>query len=85
MINLDNIDLTKKENQTFRNWFALMWQNFYIAAFIISLAIGVGILCSSFDTASGYLLALIPFTAVGVIAYKAFYQFWNDQKEGTSR
>jgi uncharacterized membrane protein len=86
MIDLTNVDLTKKENQTLRNWFAIMWQNFYIGGFIIGLAFFIAMV-SPYAELFGLdkLLSLIPLAIMGFIGYKGFYQFWNDLKQGTSR
>lgn len=82
---LSTIDFTKKENQTFKNWFKVMWSNFYIIPFLAALAFIIYIPFVSFDTNWGYVTILIPITTASVIAYKAFYQFWNDLKNNTSR
>lgn len=82
---LSDIDFTKKENQTFKNWFKVMWSNFYIIPFLTALTIIIAILFQTFDSKAGYLIILIPITACITIVYKGFYQFWNDLKNNTSR
>lgn len=84
-LDITKIDFTKKENQTLRHWFALMWQNSYIQLFIFGLAAIVGVLCLTFDNASIYIVLFIPIIMCLVIGYKGFYQFWEDMKKGTSR
>lgn len=87
-MDLTHIDFTKKENQTFKNWFALMWQNGYIITFSLALAGLVFVIFrhDTFDSLSEFfimiLLTSIPMVA---ITYKGFIQFWNDMKKGTSR
>lgn len=84
-MNLDDIDLTKKENQTFKNWFKVMWSNSYIFLFFLGIAFIIVMALSTFDDNLGYLILLIPISSCSVIAYKGFYQFWNDLKKGQSR
>ncbi len=79
-LNITKIDFTKKENQTLRNWFALMWQNFYIQLVIIAIGFIIGLLVTG-----AILWSLLPLAICGVVTYKGFYQFWNDMKNGTSR
>jgi len=79
-LDITNIDFTKKENQTPRNWFALMWQNGYIQLFILALGFIIGLLITG-----PQLVALLPLAICGIISYKGFYQFWDDLKKGTSR
>ena len=71
-----------------KNWFKIMWKNTYIQLFVLALAFFIGVICSynSFDVAWGFWLCLaIPSLIMIVIAYKGFYQFWNDLKNGQSR
>ena len=85
-LDITNIDLTKKENQTPRNWFALMYQNHYIQLFIVALASLIGMACTDFGgDNSKYFIMLIPVAIMSLLGYKAFYQFWDDQKKGISR
>ncbi len=82
---LDDIDFTKKENQTFKNWFKLMWANAFIQLFLGSIVLGIIILTAKFDEASSYLSILIPIAMFIMIGYKGFYQFWKDIINGRSR
>lgn len=84
-LDITNIDFTKKENQTPRNWFALMWQNHYIQLFVIALGSLIAMFCTHFDDNSKYVIMVIPVMICSLIGYKAFYQFWDDQKKGISR
>lgn len=82
---ISDIDFTKKENQTFKNWFKVMWGNFYIIPFLLAIAAIIAIPFQTFDSNSSYLVILIPIATASVIGYKGFYQFWNDLKNNTSR
>lgn len=82
---LSDIDFTKKENQTFKMWFKVMWSNFYIIPFLAALAAIIAIPFQTFDSNAGYFVILIPIATCTAIAYKGFYQFWNDLKNNTSR
>ena len=84
-MDLSNIDFTKKENQTFKNWFKVMWSNTYILPFVGALVFLIGILIKWPDEISTYIVSLLPLTMIGVIGYKGFYQFWDDLKKGKSR
>lgn len=82
-MNLDNIDFTKKENQTLKNWFLLMWGNNYIFLFILGIAFTVaGIYYSDLSESITYVFLSIPILSCIAIAYKGFYQYWNRQKKG---
>lgn len=87
-MDLTKIDFTKKENQTFKNWFALMLQNGYIATFIFATALLTAciVLRDTFHTLGEFvimmLIMIIPMIA---IVYKGFIQFWKDTINGTSR
>jgi hypothetical protein len=85
-MNLKDIDFTKKENQTFKNWFRIMWSNGYIFLFLVGLGFLIGFI-PSFDPTefASYVALAIPTASISAIAYKAFYQFWDDLKKGTSR
>jgi len=87
-MNLSKIDFTKKKNQTFKNWFKLMWGNNYIQLFI--LAIGFLItelyLMDRFYSLGSFIVGVsIPISMMVGIAYKGFYQFWDDIKKNKSR
>lgn len=83
---LSKIDFTKKENQTFKNWFKVMWSNSYIFLFFVNIGFLIGI-ASMFDSQEvfSYIGISIPILAILGIGYKAFYQYWDDLKNGTSR
>jgi hypothetical protein len=82
---LSDIDFTKKENQTFKNWFKVMWNNFYIFPFLLALAFIIIIPFQTFESNWDYLIILIPIATCTAIAYKGFYQFWDDLKNNTNR
>ena len=82
---LSDIDFTKKENQTFKNWFKVMWSNLYILPFLIALGVIIYIPFLTLDTNLHYLIILLPIAICSVIGYKGFYQFWDDLKNNTSR
>ena len=82
---LSEIDFTKKENQTFKMWFKVMWSNFYIFPFLLALTFIIIIPFQTFDSNWSYLVVLVPIATCTAIAYKGFYQFWNDLKNNTSR
>lgn len=71
---------------SFKYWFALQWQNWYIQSFVGILALFIFML-TPYAELEGWekLLSLIPLSACVTIAYKGFYQFFNDMKNGTSR
>lgn len=76
-------------DHSFKNWFKIMWGNTYIQLFILGLAFFIGILWnySAFEGEMWgfWVLISIPSLMMIVIAYKGFYQFWNDLKNGQSR
>ena len=67
-------------------WFSIMWRNSYIQFFFIAL-FAIGLVLYLFDQRGTefYLAIAVPFLAAAIIAYKGFYQFWNDLKNGRSR
>src|SRR5437016_6306572 len=86
---------------SFKNWFKIMWENGYIRIFAIAFGITIYGLLNIRDcinlisdnfadggTLGGILsivgLLICPTICV-VVAYKGFYQFWNDLKNGRSR
>lgn len=92
-----NIDF---EN-SFKFWFALMWQNKYIQIFLVAFALTITAICKfdfitetfednyandgflgGFATIAG---CSIPPLICLIIAYKGFYQYFNDLKNGRSR
>ena len=75
-----------QEFKGFNTWFKIMWNNFFIQLFMISLAfIALTILLyGEIDT--GFFIAIsIPALAAIITVYKGFYQFWNDLKNNRSR
>jgi hypothetical protein len=87
-------------DHSFKNWFKIMWGNHYIQIFVIGLAGLIyqlthlcwcqGILADAINDGWPAVVLvsmgmLIPIALAGLIAYKGFYQFWNDLKNGTSR
>ncbi len=75
---LSDIDFTKKENQTFKNWFKLMWANTFIQIFGGSIILGVIILTANFDERISYLTILIPISMFITVVYEGFYKFWKE-------
>lgn len=88
MIDFDKIDMSKdplKGDHSFSMWFKIMWINWYIQLFVISLtAIGL-VLCSDLNGIDQLLALAIPSASAIAIMYKGFYQFWDDLKKGRSR
>ena len=87
-------------DHSFKNWFKIMWGNHYIHIFVVALAITIYELCvfsKVVDTvqenfmvgvAEGIMTTMgvsIPPAITIIVAYKGFYQFWNDLKNGRSR
>lgn len=90
-----------KFENSFKFWFALMWQNHYIQLFVLVFGFTIvelfkikelkdiildnyydeGALGATFASAA----LAIPLIVSLVIAYKGFYQYFNDQKLGKSR
>lgn len=69
-------------------WFQLMFKNSYIQLFIVAIAFLVAelVMMDSFYSTAGFIVGIsIPILMMIVIAYKGFYQFWNDYKAGRSR
>lgn len=85
---------------SFKFWFALQWQNKYIQIFAVSFSILVYQLCT-LDNQLGYFMEawydnigvglmvsmglLLPLIVSLAVAYKGFWQFFNDLKHGRSR
>lgn len=87
-------------DHSFKMWFKIMWKNGYIFLFLVGLTALILELINIRDVfgwtidawhegiAAGALVTVgnfIPILIVGSIAYKAFYQYWNDLKNGTTR
>lgn len=90
---MENQDNKKKDyldgDHSAKNWFKIMWSNTYIQLFVLGLAFFIGVLLN-YDSFEGqmwgfWVMLAIPFLVMVVIAYKGFYQFWNDLKNGQSR
>ena len=87
-------------DHSFKNWFRIMWKNGYIFIFLIGFVsiitqfvkwndmmdmIHENFDYSTFGGIACIVAILIPWAMVGIIAYKGFWQFWNDLKSGKSR
>jgi hypothetical protein len=87
-------------DHSFKNWFNIMWKNGYIFFFLLFFGLFIGELVNlnwtldlviySWDDGIGAGIAtliavLIPPGCTIMIAYKAFYQYWQDLKGGRSR
>ena len=74
-----------EEFKGFKMWFKIMWMNWYIQLFAICIAF-IFLVCVSGLENIDFLLAItLPVAAAIVIAFKGFYQFWNDLRNGRSR
>jgi len=87
-------------DHSFKKWFSIMWKNLYIQLFVVFLTLLIlQVTHISWCIESFYeakyegimplimvsLGMLIPISGTLIIAYKAFYQFWRDMINGTSR
>jgi len=87
-------------DHSFKNWFRIMWSNKYILIFLVGLGgmIAQLIMWSDMtnmikenyaDSIGGGIMVtiamLLPTAIASLVAYKGFYQFWNDLKNGRSR
>ena len=87
-------------DHSFKNWFSIMWANFYIQSFsmfFILLVLQIvfhewvtELLVDNWnDDIAGGLFAilgmLIPISGCLIVGYKGFYQLWNDLKAGRRR
>jgi len=63
-------------DHSFKNWFKIMWKNFYIQLFLLGLAFTI----YGFIDLEGIdqLLLIIPILAMIAIAYLGFYKFWKE-------
>ena len=93
--------MEKDFDNSFKNWFKLMWSNWYLPIFIVTFGFLVYEICTfdnvvttitdNFDESGtmGGIFTIIgvslPLVISSVIGYKGFYQFWNDLKNGISR
>ena len=85
-------------DHSFKKWFKIMWENHYIQIFIVAFGVTIYELCTfqnivdsvaNADGIAGIIMSgmgvLIAPVLTIVVAYKGFYQFWNDLKNGRSR
>lgn len=83
-------DLTGGDH-SFNNWFRIMWENGYISRFaIFFLATIISLFFPGFIGAmpdESWNLYVAGFTGLItiLIAYKGFFQKWNDLKNGRTR
>jgi len=86
---------------SFKNWFKIMWGNHYIQIFLVAFGVliyeltkvgEIGDIVSenfySGGVAGGIFTIIglsLPLVVSVVVAYKGFWQFWNDLKNGRSR
>lgn len=78
-------------------WFELMWRNKgYIVGFVFALIAAIveivyweDLMKSMFDEFEGIFFTslgiIIPWAVMIIIAYKGFYQHWQDYKNGITR
>ena len=74
-----------QEFKGFKMWFSIMWRNWYIQLFAICIAFIVLVCVSGLEYMDFFLAITLPIVTALVIAYKGFYQFWNDLKNDRSR
>lgn len=87
-------------DHSFKKWFEIMWKNTFIQLFVVFFVLLIlqltnlnwcaeAWLEAKNDSVGGLIMAslgmLIPLAGTLIIAYKAFYQYWNDLKNGNSR
>lgn len=92
-------DLTGGDH-SFSNWFRIMWKNRYVQIFAFALIIlliqifNLGWCITQLADAyfRGFfeflfllIAMLLPTAICAIVAFKGFYQFWNDLKKGTRR
>jgi len=88
---ISKIDFTKKENQTFKNWFKLMWSNGYIQLFPLGITMIIYSIVKWFEFDfieilglefnGAWTMFLLGIFMSFFLAYKGFYQFWKDIKK----
>lgn len=86
--------------RSFKFWFALQWQNKYIQIFVVSFTILMYQLCTlgdqigyfkdawSDNVAVGLMVSmgiLLPLIVSSAVAYKGFWQYFDDLSKGKSR
>lgn len=81
---IDFSDDPLKGDHSFIMWFKIMWMNWYIQLFAICL-MAIGVVVTTLSDIELILGLAIPTASAIVIAYKGFYQFWNDLKNKRSR
>lgn len=90
-----------KFENSFKFWFALMWQNKYIQIFLLTFVLIILGICRfdfiqetvsenfSDEGKLGAIFAICGFSLPPIICltvvYKGFYQYFNDLKHGRSR
>lgn len=89
-----------KGDHSFRMWFKIMWKNGYILYFLLGLSGIITQLIlwndmiytikDNFDYwipggIMTFMAMCLPITINAMAAYKAFYQYWSDLKNNTSR
>ena len=78
-------------DHSFKKWFSIMWKNGYIFLFsiftLISVLFGLFPEVVQMEGETGWRWGVFGFGlfGMGLIAYKGFWQFWNDLKNGRSR
>lgn len=73
-------------DHSFKMWFSIMWKNSYIQFFLLAL-FAIFFVFMFFDEKGTefYVALTVPSLAAIIIAFKGFYQFWQDLKKGQSR
>lgn len=73
-------------DHSFKNFFRIMWKNFYIQLFLIGITTIICILYKrdEFETRDLFLALAVPVLMVIVLLIKV-PQFWRDLKSGNSR
>lgn len=84
-------------DHSFKNWLKIMWKSKAILIFIIGVIVTVGMFANANEILS-YMdkddIVGVIFTVFGfligpmivlIVAYKSFYQHWDDLKNGRSR
>lgn len=70
-------------DHSFKKWFEIMWDNGYIPLFAVA-AIAFSTVFLTLQ-GSDLWISVLPAAVMVLIAYKGFYQFWKDLKNGKSR
>jgi hypothetical protein len=100
LMDVRNIDYTKKENQTFKNWFWFCVSNWWLQITLVGLTLLVlqiiylqtyiGWVAEAYqeDTFSGIFVSLsipFPLAMFAIPAYKGCFQHWDDVCHNRSR